>query len=119
MEPLLFTLCIGLSLGHLVFILFHTDAFEEYARVFKIPCMLTEYAVWKNKNVGYYPQFIRERYSGFWSKLFGCPFCLSTFSAVVVSIIVGSCASALPAAYIACVSYLVELALYNKNFSNN
>jgi hypothetical protein len=98
MDLILFTLWGSLSIGYLVFLLFHSNFVYEYGKLlgqnrFINRLRLKEYGEWKaqDKNEKYfYPVFIREKYNTFWSRLFGCPICLSGFLGVWGSILVAT-----------------------------
>ncbi len=89
MTLLIFTLLASLSIGYLVFLCNKTDFILEYGNLLRLGKFLkaSEYEEWKKVNeLDYgYPVFIREKYSNFFSRLFGCPFCLITFISMGVS----------------------------------
>lgn len=124
MEPFIFTLLLGLAVGHFIFILNRTDFVTEYAKAFHLEkeFFVAEYEAWKEKeNLEHgYPIFIRETFNTFWGRLIGCPFCLATFSSLALSIFSGSwlfLLVGLAAAGIASTYYLAVNLLYSKNFS--
>ncbi len=124
MNTLLFTLLLGLALGHLVFLINRTDFIAEYSKKFfgEEKLMIRQYEDWKvanNIEIGY-PIFIRETFPTFYGRLFGCPFCLVTFCSMILSPLSLSfyfilCGFA--AAGIGSILYLIENLLYKKNFS--
>lgn len=117
----LFTLLLGATVAHLVFLLFFTDFVAEYGKVLNLDKLLKldEYKNWKvreNIEVGY-PIFVRETFSGFFPKLLGCPFCLITFFSLVLSVFALSfyfIFVGFAAAFLATILFLVEKTLYKK-----
>ncbi len=127
-NSIAFTLLLGLAVGHLSFILKHTDFIIEYGKLvypeefFRIK----EYNQWKEglDEEHDYPGFIRDslrsdnKYKNWLIKLFGCPYCFSTFLCIVLSflyccwyfILIG-----LSSAAIASIIYSIEIFLYKKN----
>lgn len=76
----------SISLGGFIFILFNTDFIYEYAKIFGFGKYFYEYSEWRSKNTvkfglnqHYLPVYLRDKYSNFATRLFGCPICLSYF----------------------------------------
>lgn len=134
---LLFFILLSIGIGHLVFLLNKTDFLTEYGGLLGLNRFLQKdaYAKWKvdNKLEHGYPMFIREKYHTFWSKLFGCPFCLGTF----LSVFLGLCYGIVTVCYggwvfllglpvylllgvafggVACVTFLLESYFYKELF---
>ncbi len=124
MELLSFTLLLGLAVGHFVFIFTKTDFVVEYAKQFGLGPFFdaSQYEEWKNlshDNEGYHV-YLRETYHNFWSRLVGCPFCLTTFSCVALSVLSFSfwfLLIAFASAGIASLLYLALILLYKQKFS--
>lgn len=83
---------LGFSIGVLIFLFFNSNFVYEYGSFLKgfLPekCLkfLNEYELWhkKDENFGrYLPIFIRTHYDTFWSRLVGCPICLSVFLSIL------------------------------------
>lgn len=118
---------LGLGLGHLCFLLNLTDFITEYAHLVYLDKLfkINEYEEWKRKNniEHWYPAFIREtiqprnRFQDWAIKLFGCPFCFSTFLSLIISVLSGSLFFSLiglAGAGIAAITFSVESLLYKK-----
>ena len=81
---------LGVSVGHLVFLLNHTDFVLEYGRLLHLQRFLSldEYGLWKQKEENcscYFPVFIREKYKTFSGRLVGCHYCLTCFICVLLA----------------------------------
>lgn len=81
--PLTF-FCLAISIGYLVFLLNYTDFVAEYGKLANRYLKLDEYQKWKEGGGFGYPVFIREKYNTFWGRMFGCPYCLISFSSMVL-----------------------------------
>jgi hypothetical protein len=71
------------------FLLYKTEFFVEYSRIFRlIPfSFLIEYQCFKiqnNKRVNYF-DFLDYKYSNFFTKLISCPYCLGFWMCLIVS----------------------------------
>lgn len=89
MITLLFAyILLNTSAVGVVFIWLHTDAFVEYAQVFKLTRFwhVQEFLDATENDPGKsYPDFVQERYSTFWTRLFRCPKCLLTWTSLYIS----------------------------------
>lgn len=124
MPILIFTLILGVSLGHLIFLFNKTDFVIEYGSKLGLQGYLKseEYETWKSDNdINHdYPIFLRERFKTFGGRLVGCPFCLITFLSVWLSLLSWSLwfpLVALAAAGVGSIIYMVETWLYKSIFS--
>lgn len=73
---------LGVSIGTLVFLLFHTDFILEYSKLLGFGGHFRRYETWRRskENESYFlPIYLREEFQGFWPRLLGCPICLSIF----------------------------------------
>ena len=96
----LYILSLGVSVGHLVFLMFNTNFIAEYGKLLRLSGLLklNEYKEWASKpgNEGqYYPIFFRETRNSFIGRLVGCPYCLITFLCVLLALPLGLVAGAL------------------------
>jgi len=82
--------------------------------------LLRDYEKWKVENGVGYPTFIRERFNNFWGRLFGCPYCLVTFSNLILQSIFTSPALFLVGSFVSVLAWGVCTLLYfavNKNYN--
>lgn len=114
---------LGLALGQLSFLLNFTNFVMEYGRLLRIKrlnALFDEYEIWLEANDEDYgfPVFIREKYSSFWARLFGCPFCFITFDIVLVNFVLRNidAFSWLFQSFVGCFSFLAIRYIYLLNF---
>ena len=106
---------IGVSVGHLIFLVNYTEMVLEYGKLLRLTKVLSlgEYEQWKNlaDNESYgFPVFFREKYRNFLGRLVGCHYCLITFICILVTGPLGFVSAA-----IGSVLYGIELFLHKKN----
>jgi len=110
---------LAISIGFLVFLLNYTDFLVEYGKVFSRALKIEEYKAWKREAGMGYPVFIREKYNSFWSRMFGCPYCLITFSSLVFHSLFTSALLFLCGAFLSSLVWWICVALHwlsNKNY---
>jgi hypothetical protein len=76
----------------LLLVWFETDAFNEYCKLFKLTNFfyLDEFnATLKEGSTLSYPDFLREFYNSFFTRLISCPICLSVWLGGLCSLFVG------------------------------
>jgi hypothetical protein len=106
----------SISLGFLVFLINKTEFIYEYG---KLLWDFSSYLKWKEANDGGFPVYIRENYDSFFSRMFGCPYCLITFSSVFVHLVFSSVFLFLAGAFVSTVVWGLCTLLYfavNKNY---
>jgi hypothetical protein len=117
--PLTF-LIFSISIGFLVFLLNYTDFIAEYGKVACRFFSLREYEKWKADGGTGYPTFIREKYNNFWGRMFGCPYCLVTFSNLILQSLFTSPLLFLVGAFVSTLVWGICTLLYfavNKNYN--
>lgn len=88
---LLYSILVGVSVGHLAFIAHKTDFIAEYGKLLKLTNILNleAYESWrkiKGNEDCHYPVFLRETKNSFVSRLIGCPYCLITFLSLLLTL---------------------------------
>ncbi len=111
---------LAISIGYLTFILNYTEFVAEYGKVAPRFFLLDEYSEWKQENEQFgYPVFIREKFPNFWGRLVGCPYCLVTFSNLVLQSLFVSPLLFLVGAFVSVLCWAACTLIYftvNKNY---
>lgn len=117
--PFIVFFVLAISVGYVVFLINYTEVVEEYGKVAAKYLKLEEYKEWKKGGGSGYPTFVREKYSSFWSRMFGCPYCLIGFSSLVLHTLLTSFCLFLAGAFVSTLVWGLCTLLYfavNKNY---
>lgn len=110
---------LAISVGFFVFLLYYTEVAAEYGWPLKKLLKLDEYKDWKENNQGAgYPVFLRESYNCFWTRMVGCPYCIITFSNLVLQTIFTNATLFLAGGFVSMLVFVVSVLAHrflNKN----